>query len=167
MSVIVDLYFRALKGAIVGLLAALVAIVLGNVILRYAFNLGISFAEELARWIFVWLTFLAAIVALRNDQHMRIMLVFDRLPPATQRLFGLASRLLMLYASWLVLRGCWNQMIVNWGSVAPSVRLSFGWFYGAGVFFGLSAMPIILVDMYLLATGSEPLREPSSTQTIE
>ncbi|NDY93911.1 TRAP transporter small permease, partial [Ideonella livida] len=42
----------------VGLLAVMVVLVFGNVVLRYAFNSGITVSEELSRWAFVWLTFL-------------------------------------------------------------------------------------------------------------
>ena len=44
----------------------MVVMVFGNVVLRYGFNSGITVSEELSRWLFVWMTFLGAIVALRN-----------------------------------------------------------------------------------------------------
>ncbi|MBU0892182.1 MAG: TRAP transporter small permease subunit, partial [Gammaproteobacteria bacterium] len=47
-------------------LAAMVVLVFGNVVLRYVFNTGITISEELSRWLFVWLTFMGAVVALRE-----------------------------------------------------------------------------------------------------
>ena len=47
-------------------LAVMVVMVFGNVVLRYAFNSGIAVSEELSRWLFVWMTFLGAIVALQG-----------------------------------------------------------------------------------------------------
>ena len=47
-------------------LALMVVMVFGNVVLRYGFNSGITVSEELSRWLFVWMTFLGAIVALRG-----------------------------------------------------------------------------------------------------
>jgi TRAP-type mannitol/chloroaromatic compound transport system permease small subunit len=45
-------------------LALMVILVFGNVVLRYALNTGITISEEVSRFLFVWLTFVAA--ALRD-----------------------------------------------------------------------------------------------------
>lgn len=58
MDKALDLYCRVLKFAIAICLAAMVALVFGNVVLRYVFNSGIAVSEELSRWLLVWLTFL-------------------------------------------------------------------------------------------------------------
>jgi TRAP-type C4-dicarboxylate transport system permease small subunit len=57
---------RLLEGAIAVMLAVMVVLVFGNVVLRYGFGSGITVSEELSRWLFVWLTFLGALVALRR-----------------------------------------------------------------------------------------------------
>ena len=36
----------------------MVVLVFGNVVLRYAFNSGLTMSEEVSRWLFVWLTFM-------------------------------------------------------------------------------------------------------------
>ena len=64
MTKLIDGYCRLLEVLIAIALAVMVALVFGNVVLRYAFNSGITVSEEVSRWLFVWLTFLGAIVAL-------------------------------------------------------------------------------------------------------
>ena len=49
MTRIIDFYFFGLKVIIAFLLAAMVVLVFGNVVLRYAFNQGITSSEELSR----------------------------------------------------------------------------------------------------------------------
>ena len=49
-------YCKLLELLLVLLLAAMVVMVFGNVVLRYAFNSGITVSEELSRWAFVWMT---------------------------------------------------------------------------------------------------------------
>ena len=68
MGRIIDLYCRILKFTIAVCLAVMVVLVFGNVVLRYVFNSGITMSEELSRWLMVWLTFLGAIVALREHR---------------------------------------------------------------------------------------------------
>ena len=60
-------------------LALMVVLVFGNVVLRYAFNSGISLSEELSRWLFVWMTFLGAVTALGDRAHLGTDMLVGRL----------------------------------------------------------------------------------------
>ena len=82
MTRVVDWYFKLLRFFIVAALAVMVVLVFGNVVLRYAFNSGITESEELSRWLFVWLTFVGAIVAMRDRAHLGMDSVVSRLPLA-------------------------------------------------------------------------------------
>ncbi|WP_262270891.1 TRAP transporter small permease [Microvirga yunnanensis] len=153
MNMIVEGYFKLLKILIALFLAIMVVLVFGNVVLRYAFNSGITVSEELSRWLFVWLTFLGAIVALRGRGHLGVDTLVKRLPNVGKRACLIVSQVLMLYATWLLLQGSWEQTLINWDVAAPASGLSTGWFYGVGVVFGISTGLILLVDLYRTATG--------------
>ena len=49
----------------------MVLLVFGNVVLRYGFNSGITVSEEVSRWLFIWGTFMGAIVALREHGRLQ------------------------------------------------------------------------------------------------
>ena len=83
-------YCKVLEAVIAVCLAVMVVMVFGNVVLRYGFNSGITVSEELSRWLFVWLTFLGAVVALREHAHLGTDMLVSRLPPAGQE--GLPGR---------------------------------------------------------------------------
>ena len=59
----------------------------------------------------------------------------------------------MLYATWLLLQGSWEQTLINWDVAAPASGLSTGWFYGVGIVFGVSTGLILLADLYRAVTG--------------
>ena len=61
---LMDRYCQLLSVLMVIGLALMVVLVFTNVVMRYAFNSGITVSEELSRWLFVWVTFLGAIVAM-------------------------------------------------------------------------------------------------------
>ena len=63
-------YCRLLAVLMVLSLAAMVVMVFGNVVMRYGFNSGITLSEELSRWLFVWMTFLGAVVAINERGHL-------------------------------------------------------------------------------------------------
>jgi TRAP-type transport system small permease protein len=153
MNMIVEGYFKLLKVLIALFLAIMVVLVFGNVVLRYGFNSGITVSEEVSRWLFVWLTFLGAIIALREHGHLGVDSLARRLPTAGKKAALIVSQCLMLFVTWLLLRGSWEQTMINWDVAAPASGLSSGWFYGVGVIFGISSGLVLLADLYRAVTG--------------
>jgi TRAP-type transport system small permease protein len=153
MARFLDLYCTLLKGIIVACLAAMVVLVFGNVVLRYGFNSGITISEELSRWLLVWLTFLGAIVAMREHAHLGVDTLVRMLPAYGKRICFVINYGLMLFADWLLLSGSWRQTIINIDDRAPATGLSLGIFYGVGVIFGVSAGIILIYDLYRVITG--------------
>ena len=153
MARLVEGYFWLLKAVIAVFLAIMVVLVFGNVVLRYAFNSGITVSEELSRWLFVWVTFLGAIVAMREHGHLGVDSLVKRLPTWGKKAALIVSQLLMLGVTWLLLRGSWEQTLINWDVAAPASGLSTGLFYGVGVVFSISTGIILLAELYRAVTG--------------
>lgn len=152
-TVVVDGYFKFLKFLIAFCLLAMVVLVFGNVVLRYAFNSGISISEELSRWFFVWMTFIGALIGMREHGHLGVDSFVNRLTPSGKRFCLISGQLLMLWASWILLRGSWDQTIINLEVEAPTSGLSMAFIYGIGVFFGVNAILILLADLYRVVSG--------------
>jgi TRAP-type C4-dicarboxylate transport system permease small subunit len=153
MRQLVDGYFRALRLFTVACLAAMVLLVFGNVVLRYVFNTGITISEEAARWLFVWMTFVGAIIALRKHAHLGMDSLVSRMPPLAKKACFLVSNLLMLYALWLLLYGSWQQTLINLDNKAPATGLSSGWYYGVGIFFSIAAALLVLRNIHDVIVG--------------
>ena len=150
---IIEFCFLVVKAAMALLLAGMVVLVFGNVVLRYALNTGITYSEELSRIFFVWLTFLGAVVAMREHAHLGVDSLLRRLPPLGAKAAVLAGHALMLWATWLMISGSWAQAVINLHVAAPATGISMGVFYGAGLAFGIPAFLIILWDAFAVATG--------------
>jgi TRAP-type C4-dicarboxylate transport system permease small subunit len=150
---LIDRFCRLLSLLMVLFLAAMVLMVFGNVVLRYAFNSGITVSEELSRWLFVWMTFLGALVALRTHHHLGTDSLVSRLPVLGKKICLGASHLLMLYLCWLMFLGSWQQTVINWGTTSAVMEVSMGYFYAAGLFFSVFAFLFILVDLWRLVSG--------------
>jgi TRAP-type C4-dicarboxylate transport system permease small subunit len=153
MKRVVDGYFRLLRFFVALCLLVMVVLVFGNVVLRYAFNSGITVSEELSRWLFVWLTFAGAIVAMRDRAHLGMDSLVARLPAVGKKACFVISNLLMLYVVWLFADGSWQQTLINIENRAPATGLSSGIYYGVGIFFSVSAAAIILYHLYQAVTG--------------
>lgn len=155
MSRLIDSYCRALEWLIALALAVMVALVFGNVVLRYAFNSGITVSEELSRWLFLWVTFLGAVVALKEHGHLGTDLVVARLPAPLRRACLDVARLLMLGVTALLLHGSLAQTRINWDVEAPVGGLSVGLFYGAGVVFAASALVLLARQLWQALRGRD------------
>jgi len=153
MGKIVEGYFHLLKLATVLCLALMVTLVFGNVVLRYGFNTGITVSEELSRWLFVYVTFLGAIVAMREHAHLGVDSLVKRLPPIGKKICLVVSQLLMLFATWLFLQGSWVQTNINLHNAAPASGMSVGIVYAAGIIFSISVGFILLADLYRVVSG--------------
>lgn len=149
----VDGYCRLLSSLIALFLAVMVVLVFGNVVLRYGFNSGITVSEEVSRWLFVWLTFLGAIVALKEHAHLGTDMLVSRLPLAGKKVCLFAGHLLMLFAAWLLFKGSLEQIRINWDVAAPVTGASGAIFYASGLVFAVSAAVLVLRDLCLALAG--------------
>lgn len=164
----IDSYCRVLSALMVLILALMVILVFGNVVLRYGFNSGIAFSEEVSRWLFVWLTFMGAVVALHEKAHMSLGELVSALSPKAQRICHLMALALMLWVTYLILTGSWAQTVINASNAAPVTGWSQAWFYGVGVFFAISSGLILLMDAWdSLRNFNNPLITSSSRSSAE
>jgi TRAP-type C4-dicarboxylate transport system permease small subunit len=150
---LIDLYCRALDALIAFFLAVMVVLVFGNVVLRYAFNSGITVSEEVSRWLFVWLTFLGGIVALKEHAHLGTDMLVSRLPVAGKKACLLLGQALMLFICWLLFKGSLDQARINWDVAAPVTGAPIAIFYAAGVVFAVSAALLIAREMWRAISG--------------
>jgi TRAP-type C4-dicarboxylate transport system permease small subunit len=131
--------------------------VFGNVVLRYGFNSGIAVSDEVSRWLFVWMTFMGAIVALREHGHLGSDMLVSRLPVIGKKICLVLGHLLMLYITWLFFSGSLAQARINWDVEAPVTGASVAIFYSSGVVFSVFAGVILLLETSRALTGK--LRE--------
>ncbi len=153
MNALLDRYCRLLDALTAVFLAIMVVLVFGNVVLRYAFNSGITVSEEVSRWLFVWLTFLGAIVAIKEHGHLGTDMLVAHLPVWGKKACFIVGHVLMLYVCWLLFWGSLDQARINWEVEAPVTGASVAIFYASGVFFAVSAALLLLRELWRTASG--------------
>ena len=77
-----------LEVAVCTILVALVAVTFSQVVFRYVLQASLSWSEELARFLLMWLAALSTAYAMKTGAHFALHFVVDRTPPAVQRLIG-------------------------------------------------------------------------------
>jgi TRAP-type transport system small permease protein len=148
-----NLYCRVIDVLIAIALAIMVVLVFGNVVLRYGFNSGITMSEELSRWLFVWVTFLGAIVAMKEGSHLGSDTLVSMLSVNGKKLCLVLSHALMLFACWLLFKGSYDQVIINWETTSAVMEASMAIFYACGMVLAVSGALILIDRMVRLARG--------------
>src|SRR5262249_17842444 len=120
--------------------------VLGNVVLRWigdAFGAvgavsplpgGILISEEMSRFFFVWLTFIGAVVVMREGAHLGVDALVKAMGPSGRLMLMVLSDSLILLGCILFFWGTWKQAGVNATNVAPVSGLNMLWVFGVGFF---------------------------------
>ena len=134
-------------------LAIMVVLVFGNVVLRYGFNSGITVSEELSRWLFVWVTFLGAIVAMKEGAHLGSDTLVSRLSVRGQKVCLVLGHLLMLWVCWLLFKGSWELVKINLDATSAVMEVSMAWFFAGGMVCAVSGALILVDHLYRLVTG--------------
>lgn len=150
---LIDAYCQFISYLIAAALALMVVLVFGNVFMRYAFNSGFSVSEELSRWLFVWLTFLGAIVALRDHGHLGTDMLVGHLGPKGKKFCMGLGLLLMLFVCGLLFKGAYDQCVINWDTTSAVMEVSMAWFYASGMVFSVLGGLILLSDLWRLLSG--------------
>ncbi len=150
---VIDGFFRLLELLIVVFMVAMVVMVFGNVVLRYGFNSGIDISDEMSRYCFVWLTYVGAMVAMREGGHLGVDTLVKRLPRAGKKTALFLSESLMLLCNALFMLGTWKMHELQTSNVSPVVGLSMIWIYGVGYVVGTVMGVFNLRVMWRILTG--------------
>lgn len=71
-----------------------IALIFYGVLMRYAFNEPKAWVEEVANYTIVWGALLGVPVALRNNHHIQVDILYDKLPRGGQRLLDILANLM-------------------------------------------------------------------------
>lgn len=127
MKALGDLVIRCLEIAVTLLLAAMVVMVFGNVVLRYVFNSGLHYSDELSRFAFVWLTFLGAVLTLHDNAHVNVESLVVRLGRRGRLACMAATQVVILICAVAMLFGTFGLHPFNATMTSPVVGVPLSW----------------------------------------
>lgn len=126
-------------------MAAIVLIVFANVALRYIANTGLTWSEEIAVNLFVWVIFLGAILAGLDGLHIKVDILTKQLPRKIQKIFLAISSLCVLFALGVLIVGGIDVVKVTHGNVSAATGIPFSYISSALV---VCAVCLVVVTLY-------------------
>jgi TRAP-type C4-dicarboxylate transport system permease small subunit len=165
LQAIVRYFFKLLEVLVVVFMVAMVVMVFGNVVLRYGFNSGISISDEMSRYCFIWLTYVGAMVAMREGGHLGVDSLVKHLPVNGKKVCLFLSESLMLMCNGLFFLGTYKMHELQVTNISPVVGISMIWVYGIGYVVGVVMGIINLRVLYRLLSGT--ITESELLQVVE
>lgn len=128
-----------------GCLATMSCLVFSNVILRYLFDSGITWSEEMSRYLFVFMIFLGTTRAMKLNQHLNVDIFIKLMPFKWLRIaLQLISTALMLFALWLLIDGSWQLVKININTLGPATNMPLWLLYAGAMIMGACMCLFIL-----------------------
>ncbi len=134
------------------LVLAEIAVLFSGVVARYVFQHPLVWSDELASILFLWLSMLGAVIALRRGEHMRMTALVSRFGPRGRTLLDTLAVTASLAFLVLVVKPAWDYAAEEADIVTPALEVSSTWRAAAlPVGIGLMALAAVL---RLVRTGA-------------
>jgi TRAP-type C4-dicarboxylate transport system permease small subunit len=148
MTNFLDKVFKAIDyimGVMIGLMILFVFL---NVVLRAGFRAGLSWSEELSRYLFIFVTYIGAIGAMRDNTHLGMDTVIRRVPKTAIKPVYVINQLLITTIMGILTLGAYKMSIQNINARAAATGIPLWIIYGVGVVTAVCIIIICLVNIY-------------------
>lgn len=105
------------------LLGFIVILIFIQVIFRYLFNNSLNWTEELAKYLFVWMTFIGSASAFKDQIHIGVDFFVELLPEQFKRHANIIDIVLITFFSGITTVIGYIWTIDVWGTLSPALEL--------------------------------------------
>ncbi len=120
---------RVVQVTLVGMVAIMTIIIIIQVFMRYLFLYSLSWSEEVARYLMIWVAFLGASLALKYGFHIGVEFVTTRIPEKARLHVNLVAKLsILVFLIFFTIGG----FQVSWAvrdQDSPALLFSMGYAY--------------------------------------
>ena len=111
------------------LMVLMVVVVFANVITRYYLHFSLAWSEEVSRYLLIWITFLGAVLAYVDDEHLGLDMMVAKMPLRMRNGLAVITDGMVLYAIWLITEGGYSMMVDSWDWESTTIPIPLGWAY--------------------------------------
>jgi TRAP-type C4-dicarboxylate transport system permease small subunit len=117
---------KAAQYVCIGLVGVLVVLVLVTVFFRYVLSIGISWGDELARYINIWVALLGASIAYKSGDHVGVEFFRNFLPDKALWFFKFFMRFVILVIL-AITEYYFSLYIMRSKAVTPAMQIPYRW----------------------------------------
>ena len=120
---------KIMDGVSVLCMVLILLLVIAQVAMRYIFNSPLTWSEELAVFVMIWLTFIGSLICMRDKEHIEVTILVDHLPRPLQRIVVAFSRLASVFFLLVVAYYGFELVMENMTVTSPANKISMGMVY--------------------------------------
>lgn len=165
MNKMLDKLFKCVDyftGILTGLMVLFVFL---NVVLRFVFNSGLTWSEELSRYLFVFVTYIGAVSAMRTNSHMTVDMLISRVNPALQMLMYVLSQTIIAGLMGILVHGSFKMVLQNTASKTAALGIPYALLYSVGILTGVAIAVIAVKNIVYALTHPSEISEIVSVST--
>jgi len=147
--------FRGVEILMVLLLGAMIFFVFLNVVLRFLFDTGLAWSEEVARLAFIYLVYLGTIGAYRDNRHLGVETLIERVPAVAAKVLYAVVQLIVIWVMFLLALGSWDLAAQTMNDRWVATQFPRWLVSGIGALTGGAIIVIALVNLYRLVVRKE------------
>lgn len=135
-----------------------VTLIFAQVVMRYVFSNALSWSEEVARYVFIWQTWVGASYAVRKRRHLRVEALVDRFKGFPRKVLELlVLSLWIFFGCFLVYKGFQlTRMIYIRGQVSAALGMSMAIAYAAVPVGSLLMTSRLVSEFFCVLRNQEP-----------
>lgn len=141
---------KILDGVSVLCMVLILLLVIVQVAMRYLFNSPLTWSEELAVFVMIWLTFIGSLICMRDKEHIEVTILVDHLPRPLQRIVVAFSRLASVFFLLVVAYYGFELVMENMTVTSPANKISMGLVY---TIIPLSSLGMVFYLVKAIAKG--------------
>ncbi|WP_068803196.1 TRAP transporter small permease [Thauera phenolivorans] len=113
------------------LMFAMTALIAVQIFMRYVMQDSLTWSEELARYLFVWVSYIGVSYAVKRSAHIRVEAATMFLPERVKRYVILLSHLAFLVFAVMVVKEGYtlSMKIFKFGQTSPALGIPMGYIY--------------------------------------
>ncbi len=150
-------------------ISAGVAVAFYNVVARYAFDASLTWAAELTIFLFLWSTFFGAAYCFKEDAHISIGILLDKVKPATAKILMIISHSIsFIFLAAVSYYGYFYlELVIELEERSIDLDIPM-WipYLVIPVSFAFAAYRVAEKIVYIIATPAEKVRQKSEAEMI-
>jgi TRAP-type C4-dicarboxylate transport system permease small subunit len=119
------------EGFIMACFAVMGAVLALQIFMRYVLNMPLIWSEELARYIFVWATFIGAGYGVRKKIHINMELIYTRLPRKARLGVTLFTNAVAIFIFACLIPYGVRTVIRQWNIDSSAMQIPMSWVFAA------------------------------------
>ncbi len=142
---------RIVQYTLVGMVGVMTVIIIMQVFMRYIFLFSLSWSEEVARYLMIWVSFLGASLALKYGFHIGVEFIINRIPEGMRGWVNLIAKIgILIFLIYFTIGGFRLSWAVR-DQDSPALLFSMAYAYIAapvgGLFMIIQLLNLLVEDL--------------------